>query len=114
MELAVCNTFYRKSRNHLVTYASGNSRSQIDYVMVRRADRRMVSNVKAIAGVECVQQHRLVIADLAIGKVKKNKKPFVPRLKLWKLNTTEGRERFQAGKQEKIEEINSASSTEEN
>ena len=56
MELAVCNTFFNKPEDHLVTYASGNARSQIDYVMVRKKDRKTVSNVKVIPGIECVQQ----------------------------------------------------------
>ena len=85
MDMVVCNTFFKKAENHLVTYASGNSRSQIDYVMVRRTDRYRVADVKAIAGLECVQQHRLVIADIEMGMNRKEKRIHLPRLRLWKL-----------------------------
>merc|ERR1712030_104824 len=29
MDMAICNTFFKKAENHLVTYASGKSRSQL-------------------------------------------------------------------------------------
>ena len=39
----------------------------------RRTDRKTVMNIKIKPGVECVQQHRLVITDLNIGWVYKGK-----------------------------------------
>ena len=113
MDLAICNTFFKKAENHLVTYASGKSRSQIDYVLVRKFDRKNVSNVKVISGIECVQQHRLVIAVINIGKESKKRKMFAPRLKLRLLKCAEGREKFQEGLQEKAEAVSTATSVEE-
>ena len=55
-----------------------------------------MTNIKIIPGIECVQQHRLVIADLNMGKTTKEKKKSAPRLKLRKLMTADGKERFQA------------------
>ena len=108
VDLSVCNTFFKKAVNHQITFVSGNSRSQIDYVMVRRGDRRMVSDIKVIAGLEIVQQHRLVVAVLLLPALKKCKTKHKPRLKLWKLNTVECREKFQNGVLKDAEKVNGA------
>ena len=109
----MCNTFFRKAENHLITYQSGNSRTQIDYVMVRRVDRRMVVNVKVIAGLETVQQHRLLIADLDLRVVKKQKTRFAPRLRLRKLKDAGCAERFREGVRAMQGDVEVATSTEE-
>lgn len=33
-DLCVCNTFFKKRNTHLVTYVSGNNKSQIDFILV--------------------------------------------------------------------------------
>ena len=53
-----------------------------------------MTNVKAIPGIECVQQHRLVTANLNLWVVKKHKKKFVPKLKLRKLKEEDSRADF--------------------
>ena len=63
-EMVVANTLFKKRDSRLVTYESGNSSTQIDYVMVRKANRKLVRDVKVIAGEECAPQHKLVICDL--------------------------------------------------
>jgi len=85
MEMVVCNTLFKKEDKKLVTFESGEVSSTIDYLMMRRRDRRMVTNVKIIAGEELVKQHRLLIGDYKIEGVKKSKRRFAPRLKVWKL-----------------------------
>ena len=39
--MAVANTLFKKRDSRLVTYESGNSRTQIDYVLVRKANRKL-------------------------------------------------------------------------
>lgn len=95
MMLAVCNTFFCKAENHLVTYASGSCKSQIDFVMVRVCDRKHVKDVKVIAGEECVSQHRLVVADLQVNHCPRASKKFLPKLKMWELRKESKRVHFE-------------------
>ena len=43
-----------KPDSHLVTYRSGNSCSQVNYILTRRSDLKQVQNVKVIGNDECV------------------------------------------------------------
>ena len=96
MDMSVCNTLFKKEESKLVTYESGGVRSTVDYLIVRRKDRSKVKNAMVIPGEECVSQHKLVVGDFKTVIVKQNKKTFAPRLKVWKLNGSEEKERFAA------------------
>ena len=37
--MVVCTTFFKKEDSKLITYQSGDNRSMIDYLMVRKTDR---------------------------------------------------------------------------
>jgi len=93
-ELALCNTWFKKQEAKLVTYESGGSRSVIDYFMVRKNGRKLVKDVKAIPGEECVSQHRLVVCDIQLQEKRKKKSVFDKRLKVWKLKNDEIRQQF--------------------
>ena len=43
--MVVCNTFFKKEDSKLITYQSGDNRSMIDYLMVRKTDRCQVKSV---------------------------------------------------------------------
>ena len=47
--MVVSNTFFKKEDYNLNTYQSGDNRSMIDYLMVRKTDRCLVKNVKVIS-----------------------------------------------------------------
>lgn len=47
LDMTVCNTFFKKC---VITYTSGHSKTQIDYIMVKNNDRKRVRNVKFISG----------------------------------------------------------------
>ena len=83
--LVLCNTFFQKDENKLISFSSGGNSSVIDYVAVRSQDRKIVSNVKVIASEECVFQHRLMIAEMNFPTQKAHKRKYVPRIKVWKL-----------------------------
>ena len=85
MDMVLCNTMFKKVEKDLVTYESGDDRSMIDYVMVKRRDRKMVTNVRRIWAKDCVPQHCLLITDMKVGPRIKSKKQFHPKLKIWKL-----------------------------
>ena len=83
--LLVGNTRYIKRDSHLITYYSGDNKSQVDYVLYPRSFRTSVTNVKVIPGEECASQHRLLVCDLRVYIPRPRKRRFVPRLRAWKL-----------------------------
>ena len=84
-ELVVGNFWFKKKFEHLVTYQSGDCKTQIDYLLYKRSFGKMVSNVKVIVGEECATQHRLVVGDFKACTHAHPKRRFVPRTKVWKL-----------------------------
>ena len=84
-DLLIGNTLFKKRDSHLVTYSSGNHRTQIDYILFRKRLRKSVSNVKVIPNEECVQQHHLLVCDLSVRTPVIKKRKFVPRIRTWKL-----------------------------
>ena len=88
--MVVCNTFFRKEDYKQITYQSGDNRSMIDYLMVRKTDHCLVKDVKAISSEECVPQHRRVIDRLGLPiKPQKKEIVFVPKPRVWKLKYEE-------------------------
>ena len=77
-DLLVGNTRYIKRDSHLITYHSGDNKSQVDYVLYPRSFRRSVTNVKVIPGEECASQHRLLVCDLRVSIPLPKKQKFVP------------------------------------
>ena len=96
MGMVVCNTFFNKEDSKLITYQSGDNRSMIDYLMVRKTDRCLLKDVKIISSEECVLQHRMVICRLVIPKKPQKKKmvKFVPKPRVWKLKDEEAARLF--------------------
>ena len=95
--MVVCNMLFEKQDSRLITYTSGGNVSQIDYIMVKRSDRKFVKDVKVIAGEECALQHQLLVCDLTIKATKEAKKPFIPKRRVWKLKDATVREEFLTG-----------------
>ena len=62
-DLMIANTFFRKRHSHLGTFSSGQHSSQIDFVLVRREDKRAYIDCKVIPRECVVQQHKLVVSD---------------------------------------------------
>ena len=94
LDLVVCNTMFKKPDNKLITFSSGGNQTQIDYILVRPSDKKMVRDVKVIPGEEAFTQHRLVVCDLTVKMEHSKKKPFVPQLKVWKLKEESVRTEF--------------------
>ena len=61
--MVVCNTFFKKEDSKLITYQSGDNRSMIYYLMIRKTDCGLV---KVITSEECVCQHQMVIGRLVL------------------------------------------------
>src|SRR5664279_4547220 len=86
MGLAVCNTWFTKIDSQLVTYESRGYKTMVDYVLTRREERHMVSNVTVIQSEACITQHKLIICVMRWDeKVRKRKEVFVRKCMVWKL-----------------------------
>src|SRR4029077_10973190 len=94
--LAVANTWFKKSDNLKVTYKSGGCRSVVDYVLVRKGDRTMVSDGKAITNEACVPQHKVLICVVRWrDQIQKRRETYVSKCKVWKLRDERKRKEFQ-------------------
>jgi hypothetical protein len=96
--LVVTNTWFKKDVGKLVTYESGERRTMIDYVLVRKDERRFVQDVKVIRSEECIPQHKLLVCLLKMRRPVRRKEPsFVSKCKVWRLKESERCSRFQQG-----------------
>ena len=77
MGMVVCNTFFKNEDSKLITYQSGDKRSMIDYLMVRKTDRCLVKDVKVISSEECIPQYRMVIGRLVLPMKPQKKEVYV-------------------------------------
>ena len=85
LDLFIANTNFQKKVQHLITYKSGQNESQIDFLITRKRDRRTIMDCKVIPGEPVIMQHRLLVMDLRMGKVRKKKRTTVKKIKVWKL-----------------------------
>ncbi|VDP53773.1 unnamed protein product [Heligmosomoides polygyrus] len=46
--LAIVNTVFRKRDSHIISFYSGNTRTQIDFVLMKGRDRRLVTDAKVV------------------------------------------------------------------
>jgi len=88
MDLIVCNTFFKKEVCKKVTFESGENRSEVDFILVRRKDKSSVKDVTVINGETCVTQHKLLLCKIEVNAKLPNKKKtqFRNRCRLWRLN----------------------------
>ena len=83
--LVTGNSCFTKKDSYLITYQSGGNSSQIDYVLVRKSDLKLVRDIKVIPGEEVLTQHRMLLSDMIWKFTKPKKKIFTPKLRTWKL-----------------------------
>ena len=91
-DMAISNTFF--TNDEYVTYSSGGRLTQIDFLMCRRTHLTEVKNCKIIKGESVSTQHRLVVSDFVIRRAEQGKKIAQPKIKWWRLEEQEIRERF--------------------
>ena len=99
MGLVVGNTWFTKTDSQKITYESGGFKTQVDYVLMRKEERALVSNVKVVHSEACIPQHKLIICEMKLAvRVERKREVFVSRHKVWKLKE----EKFQQKFMEKI------------
>src|SRR5439155_6006616 len=96
MQLVILNTWFQKDKSRLVTFESAGNRTVVDYVLVRKCDRTLVTNVKVAQNEECIPQHKLIVRNVVMRESLKEKKAaFVSKCKVWKLRDADVGKRFQ-------------------
>ena len=89
-DLVVCNTLFQKKEQHLVTYESGQHKSQIDFLLIKKGDRGKCRDCKVIPSEWEDGQHKLVVMDFRWVQSKNRKcKTGVTRVKWGKLKEKE-------------------------
>ena len=72
LDMVVCNTWSKKRESRLFCllsrvsrlYSSGACKTQINYILVRNKDRKLVKDVKVVPSEEVVLQHCIVVPDI--------------------------------------------------
>ncbi|CAG5020316.1 unnamed protein product [Parnassius apollo] len=82
-DLAIANSFLAKKIEHLITYKSGQTSSQIDYILINRVHIGRVTNCKVIPGECVVPQHHIVVMDVLFKRHPKEKPTQIPELTKW-------------------------------
>ncbi|KAL5153310.1 Craniofacial development protein 2 [Glycine soja] len=86
LDLSIANTWFKKREEHLITYKSGGTCSQIDFFLIRKSDRKYCLNCKVIPGESLTTQHRVLVMNVRIRDRAKRRSPMVaPRIKWWHL-----------------------------
>ncbi|VDO67818.1 unnamed protein product [Heligmosomoides polygyrus] len=85
--LTIVNTVFRKRDSHLISYYSGSSRSQIDFVLVRDRDWSIVTDAKIVPYETVAPQHRPLICTLKIAppRLKQIERCDAARIKWWRM-----------------------------
>ena len=62
-KLSIVNSYFKKKEEPFITFKSGNTRTQIDYFLMRASSRRLCRNCKVILSECLTTQHRLLVID---------------------------------------------------
>ena len=113
-DFVIGNTFFVKRDSHLITYQSGNAKTQIDFILLRKRNLKMAKDIKVIPSEECVPQHKLLICQLRLKTPKPHPKPFFPKLCYWRLKEPTVQEEYERVFKSKVNAFNNVeASTEE-
>ena len=76
-----------ENKKPTITFKSGNSESQIDYILTNRRHLTYIINCKTIPGEAVVSQHRLVVMDLSTRTQKRRQyqRDNEVKIKWWRL-----------------------------
>ena len=107
------NTFFVKRDSRLITYQSGNAKTQIDFILLRKRNLKMTKDIKVIPSEECVPQHKLLICELQLKTLKPHPKPFSPKLRYWKLKEPTVQEEYELVFNSKVNAFNNVEASTE-
>ncbi|VDO91031.1 unnamed protein product [Heligmosomoides polygyrus] len=89
--LIIVNTVFRKRDSHLISYYSGSSKCQIDFVLVKDRDRSLVTDAKVVPYETVAPPHRSLICTLKIAspRLKQVERCGAARIKWWRVKEKE-------------------------
>ena len=87
MEIAVVNTYFKTREEHRVTYKSGGTSTQVDYIICRRAYLKEIWDCKVTAGDNVANQHRRLVCRIMVETKKRKIAKAEPSIKWSKLKT---------------------------
>ena len=73
-ELSIVNSYFKKKEEHLVTFKSRDTRTQIDYFLMRVNSRRLCKEYKVIPSEFLMTQYRFLVMDMEISSSIRKKK----------------------------------------
>ena len=73
-ELLIVNFYFKKKEEYLIMFKSGNTRTQIDFFLMRANSRRLCRDCKVIPSECLMTQHRLLVMDVEIRSTLRKKK----------------------------------------
>ena len=83
--MTVENTLFKKRLSYLVTHESGQSKIQV-YCLLSTNRRKFLKDIIVLLSEECITQHKPLVCDFKIRKVKDTRRNSVHRRKIWKLH----------------------------
>ena len=86
LDMAVFNTWFKKRDSRFITYSSGACNTQIDYILVKNKDMKLVEDVKGTSSKEVVSQHRIAVSNVKMKPCRVENQSFIPKRRVWKLN----------------------------
>ena len=91
--LRILNTYFEKEEEKLITYKSGDHSTQMS--LMRKATGVLCTDCHAIAGEDCLTQHRPVRAKISVAGFSRRGYHGKKRVKLWRLRDPEMRSECQ-------------------
>ncbi|EYC32641.1 hypothetical protein Y032_0002g1012 [Ancylostoma ceylanicum] len=90
-DLVIMNTKFRKRPSHLVSFYSGNTQIQIDFVLVRYRDQKLVTDAKVVPHEIVTTQHSPLICTMKVMPLKRmhDERCGPARIKWWRLKGKE-------------------------
>ncbi|VDP02272.1 unnamed protein product [Heligmosomoides polygyrus] len=89
--LTIMNTVFRKRDSHLISFYSGNTKTQVDFVLVKNRDRSLVTDAKIVPYETVVPQHRPLVCTFKITtpRVQQVERCDATRIEWWRMREKE-------------------------
>ena len=68
LELFAANTGFKKKQEQPITYRSAGHDTQVDYVLMRKEDKKRIEDAKMLPFEAVTRQHRLLVVGIVVAK----------------------------------------------
>ena len=80
-----CNLLFKMSKSYVITHSPGGAQTQIDFILKKLRDQKLIRDIKVVPSEECVANHQLLICSNITKFSNKAKEDFTPKVCLCKL-----------------------------